>query len=60
MAGVHPKRGAGTRDHGPSNDTVRRHLTKEERAKLSMDAWEPSLLRRLLRAQNKLDRDDKD
>lgn len=35
-------------------DTVVRSLSKEERARLAMDAWEPSLLRKLLRAEAKL------
>lgn len=39
------------------SDTLRRCLTAEERAKLSMDAWEPSLLRFLLGAHDRLDRD---
>lgn len=37
-----------------TEDTAMRSLSKEERARLSMDAWEPSLLRHLLRAQDKL------
>lgn len=35
-------------------DTAMRSLSEEERAKLSMDAWEPSLLRHLLTAENRL------
>ena len=35
-------------------DTALTSLTAEDREKLSMDAWEPSLLRNLLKAQNKL------
>ena len=35
-------------------DTALRSLDALERAKLSMDAWEPSLLRKLLKAQDKL------
>jgi hypothetical protein len=38
----------------PAEDTAIRCLSKEERAKLSIDSWEPSLLRRLLRAANRL------
>lgn len=30
-------------------DTVLKSLSRAERAKLAMDAWEPSLLRQLLR-----------
>jgi hypothetical protein len=39
-----------------AEDTALRSLDALERAKLSMDAWEPSLLRKLLKAQNKLRR----
>lgn len=39
------------------SDTLQRCLTEEERAQLSMDAWEPSLLRLLLGAHDRLDRD---
>jgi hypothetical protein len=42
----------------PLDDTAVRSLSKEDRAKLGMDAWEPSLLRELLAAHNKL-KDDK-
>jgi len=38
----------------PVEDTAIRCLSKDERAKLSIDSWEPSLLRRLLRAANRL------
>jgi hypothetical protein len=37
-----------------AEDTAIRCLSKDERAKLSIDSWEPSLLRRLLRAANRL------
>lgn len=37
-----------------TDDTAHRHLSRDERARLGMDSWEPSLLRRLLKAQNKL------
>lgn len=37
-----------------AEDTALRSLDALERAKLSMDAWEPSLLRKLLKAQDKL------
>lgn len=37
-------------------DTAMLSLTPSDRKKLSMDAWEPSLLRKLLSAQNKLKR----
>jgi hypothetical protein len=35
-------------------DTTLRCLSKADRKKLGMDAWEPSLLRKLLAAQNRL------
>jgi hypothetical protein len=35
-------------------DTALRSLSKADRKKLAMDAWEPSLLRMLLSAQNRL------
>jgi hypothetical protein len=35
-------------------DTARLSLSKAERTKLNMDSWEPSLLRKLLAAQNRL------
>lgn len=37
-------------------DTALWSLTPEDREKLVMDAWEPSLLRKLLSAQNRLKR----
>lgn len=40
----------------PEDDTAIRCLTREERAKLSIDAWEPSLLRHMLRAEDRLPR----
>jgi hypothetical protein len=45
------------RSQDPSDeDTALRSLSKEDRAHLCMDAWEPSLLRKLLEAQDKLHR----
>jgi hypothetical protein len=35
-------------------DTALLSLSPEDRARLGMDAWEPSLLRKLLTAQNRL------
>jgi hypothetical protein len=35
-------------------DTAMKCLSKADRRKLVMDAWEPSLLRKLLAAQNRL------
>jgi hypothetical protein len=40
-------------------DSILRRLTREDRAKLSMDAWEPSLLRHLMKAQDKLRTEEK-
>jgi len=42
------------RESRDSEDTALRSLSAEDRSKLSMDAWEPSLLRKLLKAQNRL------
>ena len=36
------------------DDTALHNLSKTERKKLNMDSWEPSLLRKLLKAQNRL------
>lgn len=43
-------------DGKPLEDTAIRSLSKDEIKRLSIDAWEPSLLRHLLEAQNKLRR----
>lgn len=50
------KRSPRPRDRQPPGreDTAIRSLSREERKQISMDAWEPSLLRKLLSAQNKL------
>lgn len=40
----------------PSDDTIRTSLSKDDRRRLGIDAWEPSLLRELLTAQNRLQR----
>ena len=37
-------------------DTAVASLSKTDRKKLNMDSWEPSLLRKLLSAQNRLKR----
>ncbi|HEY8519750.1 MAG TPA: hypothetical protein VIN61_06700 [Gammaproteobacteria bacterium] len=37
-----------------TEDTALRALTREDRAKLEIDAWEPSLLRHMLQAQGRL------
>ena len=39
-----------------AEDTALSALTPEDRERLAMDAWEPSLLRKLLEAENKLPR----
>jgi len=39
-------------------DTAMLSLSKTDRKKLGMDAWEPSLLRKLLTAQNRLRKRD--
>ena len=36
------------------DDTALHSLSRTDRKKLNMDSWEPSLLRELLRAQNRL------
>lgn len=43
-------------DGTPLEDTAMRSLSKDEIKRLSIDAWEPSLLRHMLEAQNKLRR----
>ena len=35
-------------------DTAMLSLSRADRKKLNMDSWEPSLLRQLLKAQNRL------
>lgn len=37
-------------------DSAVRRLSDDEQRRLTMDAWEPSLLRKLLSAQNRLKR----
>lgn len=41
----------------PADDTALCALTRVERARLGMDSWEPSLLRELLQAENRLPTD---
>jgi len=50
------KRDAVKPDQAPAEveDTALHSLSKTERKKLNMDSWEPSLLRKLLKAQNRL------
>ncbi|HEX6996477.1 MAG TPA: hypothetical protein VF339_20270 [Gammaproteobacteria bacterium] len=38
------------------DDTALRSLSKDEVSRMSIDAWEPSLLRHMLEAQDKLRR----
>ena len=39
-------------DHTPvQEDTALRRLTPEDRDRIGLDAWEPSLLRKMLKAQ---------
>ncbi len=37
----------------PDDDTLIRGLSHEDRARLAIDAWEPSLLKHMLRARHK-------
>lgn len=39
-------------------DTAMLSLSRTDRKKLNMDSWEPSLLRKLLKAQNRLKKRD--
>jgi hypothetical protein len=39
-----------------TDDTAHNYLTPVERERLSIDSWEPSLLRQLLEAENRLPR----
>jgi hypothetical protein len=40
-------------------DSILARLSKEDRAKLAMDSWEPSLLRQLMTAHNALGKNNK-
>lgn len=40
----------------PAADTALNYLTPAERERLNIDSWEPSLLRQLLEAENRLPR----
>jgi hypothetical protein len=42
----------------PTEDTAMLSLSRADRKKLNMDSWEPSLLRKLLTAQNRLKKRD--
>lgn len=41
-----------------NEDTALMSLSRADRRKLNMDSWEPSLLRKLLTAQNRLKKRD--
>jgi hypothetical protein len=41
-----------------AEDTAMLSLSRTDRKKLNMDSWEPSLLRKLLKAQNRLKKRD--
>ena len=49
-----PKSARGGSAQGSLEDTALTALTPEDRERLAMDAWEPTLLRKLLEAQDKL------
>ena len=49
-----PARGRSRQRRPAADDTALMSLSKIERRQLGMDAWEPSLLRKLLAAQNRL------
>ncbi len=54
-----PKSAAGGSAAGSLEDVAPGSLTPEERELLAMDAWEPTLLRKLLKAQDALLRQSK-
>lgn len=43
-----------TKTPAEPDDTALLSLSKQDRKRLGMDSWEPSLLRKLLAAQNRL------
>jgi hypothetical protein len=43
----------------PVDDTAMLSLSRTDRKQLNMDSWEPSLLRKLLKAQNRLKKRDR-
>jgi len=45
-------------DKSEIDDTAMHSLSRTDRKKLNMDSWEPSLLRKLLKAQNRLKKRD--
>ncbi len=54
-----PKSAAGESAAGSLEDMALGPLTPEDRERLAMDAWEPTLLRKLLKAQDALLRQSK-
>jgi hypothetical protein len=53
----HERGGSDSTSDAAGEDTALKSLSRTERARLDIDAWEPSLLRALLEAQNKLPRE---
>jgi hypothetical protein len=54
MARKPTDRGDKSRPKQRAEDTALLSLSRADRNKLNMDSWEPSLLRKLLTAQNRL------
>jgi hypothetical protein len=52
-AGSKSRPGPQREPDSPGNDTLIRGLTREQRARLVIDAWEPTLLRNLLQAEGR-------
>lgn len=40
-------------EHAANDDSIVSRLSEDEQRRLTMDAWEPTLLRELLSAQNR-------
>lgn len=55
---ANPARARARRAPRPREDTALTSLSPEDRERLAMDSWEPSLLRELLTAQNKLKKNE--
>lgn len=51
-----PADGQAAERNADTSDTAANYLTPLERERLGMDSWEPSLLRQLLEAENRLPR----
>jgi hypothetical protein len=58
MARKPADRAEGARPAKETEDTALLSLSRADRKKLNMDSWEPSLLRKLLTAQNRLKQRD--